>query len=490
MNYRNLALSFLAIVTTIAIVFSSCKKINEATELGGGLIPPVDNINTFDTTLDIQAFNDTFGLANDSQYLAKSEEFFLGRINSDPAFGKTDARMFFELKPPFFKYYFLNKPDSLYIDSVVLVLNYLETYGDTNTAQTVNVYELDHSNNFRSDTAYLVRKSNLTYSNLLGSKTFFPRDLNDSVKAYKDTTTSQLRIRLNNSFGTRLLSYDSSGNNAYGGDSLFREQFKGFALQSMSTGNAVMGFALTGVNTKLAIYYKYEKRVVSNVQKLDTAVTYFTFSGNCAAANYVKRDYSATPLNTSLNNGSTPDQIIYLQNSPGTFANLKIPGLAGLSNRTIHRAELIVEQLYSDINDSLFRAPDYLYLDAYDPTIPNNYKFRTIPYDLTYSSSGALNLGSFGCIPVNAIDGFGNKIRQWKFNISRYVQHVLTGTQTLYDLRLSAPFSLNEQFGIPPGTDQTTSIFVNSAIVKGRVRVGGGNHPTQRMRLRLIYSKL
>ena len=489
MNTRNLALSFLAIVTTVAIVFSACKKINEATELGGGLIPPIDNINTFDTSLTIQAFNDTFGLANDSQYLSKSEEFFLGKINSDPFFGKTDARMFFELKPPFFKYYFLNKPDSLYIDSVVLVLNYLETYGDTNTAQTVNVYELDQSNNFRSDTAYLVRKSDLTYSNLLGSKTFFPRNLKDSVKAYKDTTTSQLRIKLNNSFGTRLLSYDSSGNNAYGGDSLFRNKFKGFALQSMSTGNAVMGFDLTSFNTKLAIYYKYEKRVVSTVQKLDTAVAYFAFSGNCAAADYVKRDYSGTPLNAALNNGTAPDPIVYLQNSPGTFANLKLTGLVGLSNRTIHRAELIVEQLY-DISDSTFRPPDFLYLDAYDPTITKNYKYRTIPYDLSFTNTGGLNLGALGCVPVKTTDGFGNPIRQWKFNISRYVQHVLTGTQTLYDLRLSAPFSFNEQFGIPPGTDQTTGVFLNPTIVKGRIRVGGGNHPTQRMRLRLIYSKL
>ncbi|MEI2737542.1 MAG: DUF4270 family protein [Chitinophagaceae bacterium] len=219
MKNRQIALLFIAIVATVAILFTACRKINESTELGGDLIPPVDNITTFDTSLTVQAFNDTFGLANDSQYLAKTEEYFLGKINNDPFFGQTDARLFLELKPPFFKYYFLNKPDSLYIDSVVLVLNYLETYGDTNTAQTINVYELDQTNNFRSDTSYLIRKSDLTYSTLLGSRTVIPRTLDDSVKAFRDTTTSQLRIRLDNSFGTRLLQYDSTGNGAYGGDS-------------------------------------------------------------------------------------------------------------------------------------------------------------------------------------------------------------------------------------------------------------------------------
>ena len=210
MKNRYIAFSFIAIVASVAILFSACRRINEATELGGGLIPPVDGINTFDTSINVQAFNDTFGLATDSQYLSKNEEYFLGRINSDPFFGKTDARMFFELKPLFYPWYFANsKPDSLYIDSVVLVLNYIETYGDTTTPQTINVYELDQSNNFRSDTSYLIRKDYFTYSSLLGSRTITPSMLNDSVKAFKDTTVNQLRIRLDNTFGQRLLSYDS-----------------------------------------------------------------------------------------------------------------------------------------------------------------------------------------------------------------------------------------------------------------------------------------
>lgn len=493
MKNRKLVLSLVAIVATVAIAFSGCRKINEATELGGGLIPPVDNITTFDTSLTVQAFNDTFGLANDSQYLAKNEEFFLGRINNDPLFGQTDARIFLELKPPSFKYYLRDKPDSLFIDSVVLLLDYVETYGDTNMAQTVNVYELDQTNNFRSDTAYLVRKNDLTYSNLLGSRTFLPSVLNDSVKAYRDTTKNQLRIRLNNSFGTRLLSYDSAGNGAYAGDSLFRSKFKGFAIQSMSTGNAVMGFDLTGQNTALAIYYKYENRVNPAVQKLDTTVDYFVFNGNCAAANYVKRDYSGFPLQAMLNNSpTTPDPLIYLQNSPGTFAMIKIPALNVIGNRTIHRAELIIEQVY-DPSDTVFRAPEYLYLDAFDPTIASNYKFRTIPYDLAFNTGGSLNLGPFGCIPQSSFDALGRPIKIWKFNISRYVQHVLTGTQTLYDLRLFAPFSLNEKYGIPPGQDITTGLLLNPSIVKGRVRLHGNDGTItnpNRIRLRLVYSKL
>ena len=458
--------------------------------MGGGLIPPIDNINTFDTSLSIQTFNDTFGLANDSQFLSRNEEFFMGRINNDPFFGKTDARIFVELKPLFYKFAFANShPDSLHIDSVVFVINYLETYGDSTIPQTVNVYEIDQSSDFRNDSSYLIRKNNFTYSNLLGSRTFLPKVLDDSVKAFRDTTTNQLRIRLNNSLGTRLLGYDSSGTGAYFNDSIFRTKFKGFALQSMNTGEAVMGFNLASNNTKLAIYYRYEKNL-----KKDTTVAYFGFNGNSAldrgasaSANYIQRDYNGTPLITTVND-AIPDPVVYIQTTPGTFAVLKIPDLGTLNNRLIHRAELIVEQLYHT-SDTIFRAPELLHLDASDPTITRNYKFRTIPYDLQYTPSG-FDLNSFGSLPISSTDASGNKIKVWKFNVSRYVQHVLNRTQTLYDLRLFAPFSLNESYGIPPGTDQVFPFFVNPTIVKGRIRVGGGNHPTQRMRLRLIYSRL
>jgi hypothetical protein len=150
-----------------------------------------------------------------------------------------------------------------------------------------------------------------------------------------------------------------------------------------------------------------------------------------------------------------------------------------------------MEQVY-DISDSLYRAPDFLYLDAVDPTITTEPKmFRTIPYDLNFgSSTSSLDYFAFGIIPVISTDFFGNRIRTWKFNVTRYVQHVLTQTQRLYELRLFPAYRFVEQLGIPPATDFPTPIFINATVAKGRIRIGGGNNPGQRMKLRLIYSKL
>jgi hypothetical protein len=152
-----------------------------------------------------------------------------------------------------------------------------------------------------------------------------------------------------------------------------------------------------------------------------------------------------------------------------------------------------MEQIY-DISDSTFTPPNFLYLDAVDPSITSGPKFRTVPYDLSFVSSTDLNLTTFGVIPVISTDAAGNNIRTWHFNISRYVQHILTHTLSAYDLRLYAPVYVIEQFGTPPGTDQLTPVSLNSSIARGRVRLRGnaGASDTNpgRMRLRIIYSKL
>ena len=488
---KNKYLALGIIITGSLILLFSCRKINEATELGGDLIPPVDNITTFDTTLEVQAFNDTFSLLTDSTLSSYNYEQFLGQISNDPFFGKTNAQMFLELKPVFggIKYTFLNRPDSLHIDSVVLVLDYVGTYGDTTVPQTVNVYEIGGQiGDFRYDTTYRLRQNGIPRAGLLGSRTFEPRVLNDSVKAYLDTTVNQLRIRLNNAFGQRLLNYDTTGTTgAYSSDSAFRNNFKGFNLESVSGGNALMGFSLTSGKTKLAIYYKDDNNDAP-VNKWDTAVAYFTFTNLAASANLVKRDYTGTPLAASVN-GTTapPDQFVYIQNAPGSFATLKIPHLPSLSNRIVHRAELIMEQVY-DPSDTLFLPPAGLYLDAYETSTA---KFRTLPYDFYFDASGSANLSSFGAAPFFSTDAAGKAIRVWRFNLSRYVQHIVNGTQQAYDLRLYAPVYTFNQYYSGPGAEGTpVTVSVNPAPAAGRVRLGGGNHPTQKMRLRIVYSKI
>lgn len=473
-------------VSLVLIIVTSCKKLNDPTELGGDVIPGADGVNTFDTSLSVQAFNSIFDQPQDSIYSFASEDHILGNINNDPFFGKSDATIFLQLKPESYPFTFISgvKKDSLYIDSVVMVLGWTGNYGDTTIRQRVNVYEMDQANQFRADSVYLLREKSFTYSNFLGSKDFYPSELDDSVKSFQDTTTGQLRIRLNSAFGARLLNYDST--NAYKTDSAFNTYVRGFAIEpQIGQGNALMSFAIQdNPKTKLAIYYRYTKGGQD-----DTTVTYFGFNTNTSAHhNYIHRDFSGSPLAAA---SATPgeDQLVYLINTPGSYATVKIPGLRTLSNRVINRAELIVEEVY-DPSDNLFTPPEGLMLDVYDSSL-SGYKFTPFDFAPDNTGNGAIAYGVFG---KKTVDASGNPIKQWNFVVTRYVQNVLTKKESVYDFRLVAKKYVIDRvrgsYSTNSGGYTYFTSSVNSKNAFGRVRVGGGNHPTQRMRLRIVYTKI
>jgi len=484
------SIRFILFCFSLLFIVSSCKKLNEASEIGGGVIPGVDGVNTFDTSLtSLQTFNHIFEATKDSAIVGLGNDQILGNISNDPLFGKTNAKMFLQLKPEVYPWSFsgIYKKDSLYIDSVVLVLGWNGSYGDTNTPQKVNVKEIDQFSDFRVDSFLTIRDPGPSTTTLLGTKTFNPSSLKDSVKAFQDTTTGQLRIRLDNSFGRRLLDYDTA--HAYANDSAFNTYFKGFAIEADQTvGNALMAFDIyqNDPKTKLAIYYRYTKGGQD-----DTTVNYFLVKpGFSANHNYVNRfDFAGTPL-LAASNTLGEDDLVYIINTPGSYATVKIPALRDLSNRIIHRAELIVEQVYDPSSDNKFLPPETLMLDVYDSTLVD-YKF--VPYDFNPDQSGNPNPG-FGLYGQNTVDGIGNPIRVWKFDITRYVQNVLTKQEPLHDLRL---YTTQTAYGRiknvvlnNTGPYVAATVNLNSKFAFGRVRVGGGNHPTQKMRLRLVYSKI
>jgi len=477
---------FLLFCFSLLIIISSCKKINEATDLGDDIIPGVDGVNTFDTTMSVETYNSIFDALKDSVRVGRNNDHILGNIVSDPFFGKTNAKIFLELKPEFYKWTFagINNKDSLYIDSVVMVLGWNGTYGDTMAPQRVRVWEMDQSNNFKIDSFYNLRQEYFTYSNLLGTKDFFPYQLKDSLYSFQDTTAGQLRIRLNNSFGRRLLDYDST--NAYGSDSAFKTYLRGFAIDAdPSFGNSLMAFGLVNnPKTKLAIYYRFTKGGQD-----DTTVSYFAFTGASARHNYINRfDFAGTPLATA---SATPaqDDLIYLINTPGSYSTVKIPGLRNWGNRVINRAELIVEQVY-DPSDQKFTPPNSLFLDVYDSTL-SDYKF--LPYSFVLDQSGSPDPG-FGLYGRNTADASGNPIVVWKFNITRYVQNILTKQEPLHDFRLFTAKSVFERMREGPASNNGSYLYsqtiLNLQFAFGRVRVGGGGHATQRMRLRIVYTKI
>jgi hypothetical protein len=466
------------------LLTQSCQKI-DATSIGGNLIPPVDNVNTFDTTLDvITDVNFLF----DSTGVTYADEHALG-VMDDPEFGRTSANIYFEVLPSTIGSYPFLPRDSIQgrIDSVILSLTYTGLYGDSNSVENLTVYEIAQTA-VLNDSLYQVTGQDLPVAGALSQPiTVNFTTLNDPklVRPGKDTAVSVpnvLRIPLNTSFGQRLVNYDTS--NAYKSDTVFRTYFKGLAIKADTNTSplkkALAYFNLTAATTRLYVYYRANAGA-----KLDTAFAEFSFSSSRSGrknANIIKRNTTGTNYAANVGNPSKVQDRLYIQSAPGSYASVYIPGLKGLTNRVVHKAELIAPTI-SSAGDNNFRTP-LLFLDLIDSA---NSRFKTVQNDFMGDrTNGTYNITSFGGV----IKG-----DEYRFDLSRYVQGIVTRKDTVYSLRLSAPFYTFTNYSIPNvnppvATPISFPFLVNTRIAAGRVILAGGSHPTNRMRLRIIYSKI
>lgn len=485
--------------TAIAILlsFSACTKI-ESTTIGSGLIPAIDGVNTLDTTLEV--ITDNFLSYNsDSVMVDKGDDHVIGVINNDPLFGKTTAETYFELKPTSYKYSFPGIKSSIKADSAVLILSYKGVWGDTLTQQNWEVRELNEL--VRNDTIFTVHK-NPAKGALLGSATVNITTFNDSVKNRFEAASNQIRITLRKDFAERLIKqYDSIGTGAYSSDTMFRDKFKGFSVMpaANSMGNALIRVNLLDSNTKLGLYYTYKAADTSKTN--DTSVSYFRFSTGAsrsvpvsASGNHIVRSRSGSAAESYLTNNNPSDDKVFIQASPGNYATVQIPGLATLSNRIIHRAELMAIQDPSSI-DNWFTSPNLVLLSWYDSV---NRVLKNIPNDFIIDATSGPNISTFGGNLINRQLAGGENVKGYFFDISRYVQGIVTRKDAIHTLRLSAPSndSINYSYPYPSTLTSTTYKTVPSSannVGVGRVVLLGGGTPNGsalRMRLRIIYSKI
>ena len=473
-------------ILSFVILFFSCKKINEPTTLGGDLIPPVDNVNTFDTTFEIVTKNVVF---NDSTRLFYQDQVALGAVN-DPEFGRTETDVYFNIGSAVYGTYpfiinrtFASNPDSLKIDSVVLSLAYQGTYGDTNSFQTVRVFEIAPTAKFSRDSLYRFTEEDpqdfLKNSTELGAKSFFIRTLNDSVPFRRKAadsnaiTINTLRIKLHQSqaevLGRRFANFDTS--TGFKNDSIFQTLFKGLAVTADPAVDqgGLPYFNLGSNNTKLTVYFRAIKNGVP-----DTAALDFIHRTN-GQANIIRR----TPANgygSYLASGAGDK--IYLQSSPGSYVSMKIPALDTFSNKVIHRAEIIATAIDLSSVDNIFYPPSRLIIDKVSQTGDSAFVLFN---DLTPNFDGSLTFNLFG----------GNyKNGGYNFNISRHVQGIITRKEPNDTLRMYAP--VRTTLYVNRNSASKITVPIISRVAEGRVVLGGGTFadPSRRLRLRIIYSNL
>ena len=486
MNLKGLSV---LLFTTFSFLIFSCTKINEATELGGDLIPAVDNVNTFDTTISLEAAYHPF---EDTSKLFLGENMALGKI-TDPTFGSATADMYFNLSSSVYGTNPYKVGDSAVVDSVVLSLGFTTGYGDTTATGLLNVqvFEIASGNGFEDSVLYRLNQPGFTTTgSALGSAAFSIPRLQDSIRigttghrisSDSASVANVLRIRLNNSLGNRLKSFDTAanGNGGYYNDSTFRKLFRGLAVKTQSANSAFGTFAyfnLSDAKSTLKVYYHNS---IGGVKDTATA----TYVHNVySQANSITRSPGGAYL-ANINNPNA--QNFYIQSSPsGSYVGIKVPNLENFPNKVIHRAELIAAEV-SDPYSTTFPKPNLLYLDHKGPSqgtvIDTAYFFEK---DIASSATGGFDYASFG--------GRIKTDNTYRFNITRYVQGIVTRKERNDSLRLYAPYRV---YNFEPSSKLLLAYPYNNIldyIAKGRVVIAGTKNPdpNKRLRLHIIYSNL
>ncbi len=488
----NILVKRIATVLFISFLFTACTRIG-TTEMGLGLLPSMDAFNTKDTILDVET--ETVDRP-DSLRIYGQDEQVVGVINNDPLFGATTASMYFQLSPSYFPFYLRGSKDSIVIDSAVLMLAYKGYYGDSTTPVVLNLKRVSSSTPINRDTLvasnYPEAYNLKTDASMASPYTLNFTKIRDSVINRYEATKNQIRIPLNQTFTDLFMKiYDST--TAYRSDTALRTYFPGFSLSASSAGgvNALIRISLLDTNTKLGLYYRTNSTSFPGTR--DTIVDYFKFSlyGN-GYANFVKRNRTGSEAARHI--GVAKDSLVYVQTSPGTVVKIKIPGLKTFANKIIHRAELVAEQVPAEtpsLLESQFTPPNYLFLAAFDSAAN---LIRNVPNDYqgTVNSSQFIKFG--GRLIYKSIQGYNN-VASYNFDLSRYMQGVVSRKDTIFDLRLFAPVNDSLKY-VPayPNNLQSGTDYLNTSLgnqpAMGRVRLGGGRHSRFRMRLHVYYSDL
>ncbi len=507
------SLFYLFFMVAVGCIFHSCTKIIQS-EIGSDLIYNIDGINTFDTFLEVETstvlYTDTCRIYNfnisDSNYLTPTSDIhLLGAINDEPLFGKTKASIYCEIQASYYPFYFAGKKDSVKIDSVVLVLDYKSTYGDPSQYINLNVYAIDKFNRLNNTTNYAANYPqlyNIAYTNLLSAKSnYFVQSFSDSFNGRFEHTTNQIRIPMDINIARKFLyEYDSAIQ--FKNDSTFRTYYPGFYLEAKD-GNGLLNLNLA-YNSKSGLNIYYSTNLSDTSSKRDTLYTRFPISS--VTANFIKRDYSNSEVQSHLNKQN--DSLVFLQANPGTIVQVKIPGLKTFQNKIINLAELNVVQA-PDQNtfytyNQMFYPPNYIFINAFDSA--RNYR-KTIPNDFALQSSTPATIqtygGGFRRNDSSYLPYYSNvgapffTLANYNFKLTRYIQGIVSRKDSVFDLQLTAPgndklyyFAPYQYYNLTPYNFYIKPAYANDHA-NGTIRLyGGGSTNPRRMRIHIIYTNL
>lgn len=435
-------------------ILSSCEKADTI----GLDIDPQDTINgKFITDYNIQ----TVTVKDDSLLTDALSQYPLGDLQ-DPEIGHTEAGIALGLNLPSANFSFGKNAS---IDSAVLVLPYGRGFnGDSTLSRfTLSVSQLGEK--YASGT-YNTKKWKVSDAET-DATTLNRFSWNDSirvteiVKGGRDTIRKvppQLRVRLEKI--KTILSSASASDLA--SNASFGTYFKGLYLkakregESMTGGvgflNLVSGSAATQT-ARLDVYYKADNTSGGR----DTSVATFAVGGATAA---IAHSYNEN-VTSQLNAPGHTFQTVYVQPMGGLKTKISIPDLKKLKelgNIAVNKAELIVSVAGTN---ALTPAPA---LTIYQSDIAG--QRQALPDQRSQWG------GSF----------YNSTEKRYVFNISSYVQHILSGKTEQYPLFI---ISADPRY-LTQGGANISPVATTAA----RAVLAGGNSLASKIKVNIYYTRL
>lgn len=459
------------LVAIISLYIGACKK---DAKIGANLLPATDLSNAIFTdtfTVNAKTENDTF-LRTDK--LAKN---YLGIIN-DPKFGFQKANIAVELDRPNLIY-----GDSLRnftVDSAYLLLRYYTIYGDTNVAQDIQVSEIN--TNINPDLLYYSNNTTFSGSTILGQRNSYKYvPTRKETVSRTDTTgiSNALKIPISNTFAQAILDLPDSIQR----DTIeFRNRVKGLFIENASlNGNAMAEFDFNSIYSGLYIYFK-DKHNNNKDIRLQTYI-YGYINGVVSQKKRSVNLYQNTlspQVQSTIASSAISDSIIYFLGQSGTRVKISLPTIANLGKQTINLATIELTQM-EDNSIGSYSKPQSLFL-------------------LKRNSSGDLAIlptnEGVAIFDTTATDDFGRKITRYRFNITRYMQTLVSGSGTNSDLYITnyppagTEVAYNNLSITPKALASATDDYFGYA--PERVILAGSNNSNQKykLKLKLYYTLL
>lgn len=462
------------IVFSIAafVVVASLSACKENTVIRTNVVPAVDNITVFapdPDTITIYTKNVVDDSVITSAYISGQDVYMgAGAINSDPFFGSTFARFYFQIRQPQTGFSF--DKSTYEADSAILILPYSGfAYGDTSitaATQTFKAYRI--TGGFSKDSLYYSSSPDIAAeSTPIGETTI---SLGQLIKSRYDSTSvlgvkraPHLRIKLSSGIMDTLL--NSSGNSNYADYPAFMSWFKGiYVTCDAGTGNTIPYFRLNGSGAYstagILIYYHTRK---SGGAITDTLAVSYPFDPQYTAFfNKISRNYSGTPAGALFNSTAISDNTILVQNEPGAAADITFPNVKNFPRCVVNKAEIIITQIGSPL-DAVFYSPAKIYPVGVDAS------------GSTYTIADRYPLSSLE--PLYFIDGYrrfatigGTSVSQYVINVPRELQRAIVEQRSL-KIRIN-------------GTQTFPGAY---RLVAGG---SGYSNPQQKIRINIIYTKL